>query len=493
MTLNIPDTENKRVIVIGGGFAGLKLVRKLSRSPYQVVLVDRNNFHMFQPLLYQVATAAINPGDIAFPFRKLFRGKKNVFYRMAEVRKVDAVKNRIYTDRGSLDYDYLVLATGSTTNFFGMENIEKTAFPMKEVVEAQAIRNRVLLHVEKAVELGTSLEREALLNIVIVGGGATGVELAGAFAEMKNHIIPKDYPEYHHSDVSIYLVEGGPKLIGTMSEKTSAKALEILETRGVNVWVDSTVTDYVDQSVVLKDGRRIPTRNLIWTSGVTVKVPAGLEKFPRGKGSRLLTDMYFRLKGSDNIFAVGDASLQQDDPANPTGYPQLARVAIEQAGHLANNLKRLADGKLPDPFDYRQYPVLATVGRNKAFVEYKDFRMDGFAAWVAWAGIHLFLLLGVKNKLNVFWEWFWNYVTWDMPTRIIMVPHQLTAPQPRSKQRSRSRRPGGRPQDARSEQIAEDNDAEKPRASKKTNRNSTGPRKPSGVRKPAPKKEKVTV
>ncbi|MCC8019831.1 MAG: NAD(P)/FAD-dependent oxidoreductase [Rikenellaceae bacterium] len=422
MTLNIPHTDGKRVVIVGGGFGGLQLVKKLARSGYQVVLVDRNNYHMFQPLLYQVATAAINPGDISFPFRKLFRGKKEVYFRMAEVRRIDPDRNKIYTDRGELGYDYLVLASGSTTNFFGMRNIEEQSYAMKEVGEALAIRNRVLLHIEKAVELGATELRESMLNIVIVGGGATGVELAGAFAGFKNNIMPRDYPEYHRNDIRVWLIEGSPRLLGTMSEKTSRGALEYLEDKGVDVILETTVVDYRDGRVVLKDGRTIPTRNLIWTSGVTVKLPDGLDRFEKGRGGRLVTDMYFRLKGADNIFAVGDASIQTEDPANPNGYPQLARVAMEQASHLGRNLVRLSRGRMPEKFSYRQYPVLATVGRNHAFAEYKKFRMGGFVAWLSWAVIHLFLTLGVKNKLNIFMGWIWNYITYDLPTRVIIIP-----------------------------------------------------------------------
>ncbi len=422
MTLNIPQTDAKRVVIVGGGFGGLQLVKKLSRSGYQVVLVDRNNYHMFQPLLYQVATAAINPGDISFPFRKLFRGKKDIYFRMAEVQRIDPDRNKIHTDRGELGYDYLVLASGSTTNFFGMRNIEEQSYAMKEVGEALAIRNRVLLHIEKAVELGATQLREAMLNIVIVGGGATGVELAGAFAGFKNNIMPRDYPEYHRNDIRVFLVEGSPRLLGTMSEKTSRGALEYLEDKGVEVILDTTVIDYRKGSVVLKDGRTIPTRNLIWTSRVTVKLPEGLDRFEKGRGGRLVTDMYFRLKGSDNIFAVGDASVQTEDPNYPNGYPQLARVAMEQASHLGRNLVRLSKGSMPERFSYRQYPVLATVGRNHAFAEYGKFRMGGFPAWLSWAIIHLYLILGVKNKFNIFMGWIWNYVTYDLPTRVIIFP-----------------------------------------------------------------------
>lgn len=441
MALNIPKYASGRIVVIGGGFAGLTLVRKLAKTGYQTVLIDRNNFHQFPPLFYQVATSALNPGDIAFPFRKLFRGKKNVFFRMTEVKAVDPVKKRIKTEHGTLPYDYLVLATGSRTNYFGMRRIEQASFPMKDLSEALAIRNKILLNIEKAVELPDGLERRALLNIVIVGGGATGVELAGAFAEMKNNIIPKDYPEYHHGDINIFLIEGSGRLISTMGEKTSAGSLELLRKAGVKVMLNSKVTDYRDKKIFLQNASPIPTHNLIWTSGVTVNIPAGLEKCPRGRGGRVITDDLFRLVCHKDIFVIGDASVQISDKY-PNGYPQLARVAIEQAKHLARNFKITARGKDAEPYVYKAFPVMATVRRNHAFAEFRKFRLSGFFAWTAWAAVHLFSILGVKNKLNIFWGWFWNYVTFDLPTRIIVLPKEES-----TKAASRQNRPDRQPEE----------------------------------------------
>lgn len=421
MALNIPECKSERIVVAGGGFAGLTLVKKLINTGYQVVLIDRNNFHQFPPLFYQVATAAINPGDIAFPFRKIFRGKKNIFFRMTEVISTDPLKKRITTRHGSLSFDHLVLAMGSSTNYFGMRDIERESLAMKDISEALAIRNKVLMNIEKAVGLQDGLERTALLNIVIAGGGATGIELAGAFAEMKNNIIPKDYPEYHHENIGIdiHLIEGSGKLIGSMSEKTSAESLEYLRKAGVNVILNDTVTGYRHKKVFLKDGPPIPTHNLIWASGVTIKIPEGLEKCFRGKGGRIVTDDFFKVMCYDNVYVIGDASVQVSEKY-PNGHPQLARVAIEQASHLARNFKLLKNGKTPEPYVYKEYPVLATVGRNHAFAEYRSLRMKGFSGWILWAAVHLFSILGVKNKINIFWGWFWNYITYDLPARVII-------------------------------------------------------------------------
>lgn len=420
MALNIPEYSSERIVVVGGGFAGLTLVKKLAKTGYQVVLIDRNNFHQFPPLFYQVATAAINPGDIAFPFRKILGKKKNVHFRMTEIISADPVRKKITTADGTLSFDHLVLATGSSTNYFGMQNIERASMAMKDISEALAIRNKVLLNIEKAVESGKGFERRALLNIVIVGGGATGIELAGAFAEMKNNIIPKDYPEYHHGEINIYLIEGSGRLIGNMGGKTSADSLKHLEKSGVKVILNNRVTDYRNKKVFLQDGPPIPTHNLIWTSGVTVKVPAGLEKCTRGKSGRVVTDDFFRIMCYENIYVIGDASVQISGKY-PDGHPQLARVAIEQAKRLARNFKAMAEGKEPEPYVYKEYPVLATVGRNHAFAEYSNFRVKGFPGWVIWAAVHLFSILGVKNKFNVFWGWFWNYITYDLPARVIIL------------------------------------------------------------------------
>lgn len=419
MELNIPKPAYKRIIVVGGGFAGLSLVRKLAGSIYQVVLLDRRNCHQFQPLLYQVASAALSPGDILFPFRKVFRGKKNVFFRMTDVRKVDPARKTVHTADGAISYDYLVLAAGSTTNFYGMERIEKVAYPMKDAAEALVIRNRVLAHIEKAIMIENPVRKRALLNIVIVGGGATGVEVAGAFADMKRQVMRKDYPTFDQIEVNIYLLEGSDKILGAMSPETSRDARRLLTEMGVKVMLNALVKDYADGEVKLGSGEAIPTDNLIWCSGVKSVLPEGLENAQRGRGGRAVTDDYMRLPGFDGLYAVGDISIQHSE-RHPDGLPQLARVAIEQAAAVAKNLLRIAHAKPEIPFRYVEYPVLATIGRNRAFAEYGKIRLTGFIAWCAWAAVHLFTVLGVRNKFYVLWGWFWNYMTFDMPTRVIV-------------------------------------------------------------------------
>lgn len=419
MELNIPPPDFKRVIVVGGGFAGLSLVRKLARSRYQVVLVDRRNCHQFQPLLYQVATSALSPADISFPFRKVFGGRKNIFFRMTSVRRVDPQNKVVHTANGAIEYDYLVLATGSATNFYGMERIARAAYPMKDAAEALMIRNQVLTHIEKALMAVDPAKRNAMLNIVIVGGGATGVEIAGAFADMKKHVLRKDYPEFDCDQVRIYLVEGSGKILGTMSPETSRDAYGLLTKMGVRVLLNTMVKDYADGQVILDPGDAIPTDNLIWCSGVKAELPEGLENAARGRGGRVLTDDYMRLAGYEGIYAVGDLSIQQSD-RYPGGHPQLARVAIEQANLVARNLLRASRGEPESSFRYVAYPVLATIGRNRAFAEYGKIRLKGVLAWYMWAVVHLFTVLGVRNKFYVLWGWFWNYITFDMPTRVII-------------------------------------------------------------------------
>lgn len=423
MKLNIPKTDRERVVVVGGGFAGLSLLKELANTKYQVVLIDKTNVHEFQPLLYQVATAAISPGDIAFPFRKLLRGKKrdNIHFRMAELQGVDPAKKVVKTDRGALEYDYLVLAMGAVTNFFGIESVKENAMQMKTLSQALEIRNTVLYNIEQAVQIEDHDRYKSLLNVVIVGGGAAGVELAGAFAEMKRYIVPKDYPEIDPDDFKIYLFEGSDRLLGVMSDKTSEETLKILTKRGVDVELGRYVVDYKEGEVVLKDGEKIPTENFIWTSGVTVELPKGMEKASTNRAGRIETDEYLRMKGYDSIYVVGDASLQVTEDY-PNGYPQLARVAMEQAQHVGKSLCNIAKGREEKPYKYINYPMMATVGRNRAFAEIGPLRLKGFLAWISWTFVHIIFILGVRNKFNVLWNWFWNYVAFDLPTRIIVTP-----------------------------------------------------------------------
>ena len=420
MSLNVPHTGQRRVVVVGGGFAGLKLVRRLSRLDCQVVLIDRNNYHQFQPLLYQVATSGLSPEDISFPFRRLFRRRRNVHFRMAELESVEPDRRRIETSAGSLTYDYLVLATGSETDFFGMDRIREAAMPMKTLRDALAIRNALLENLERATLIHSRVERQGLLNAVIVGGGPSGVELAGALAEMKRYIMPEDYPDLDVADINIYLIEAGTRLLASMSERSSDEACVQLRRMGVKVMLGTSVVDYEQGRVRFRDGSSIQTDNLIWTSGVTVEPVEGIDPLSVSRSGRIEVDDYSRVVGYHDIFVVGDAAMQRDAD-HPRGYPQLARVAIEQAEHLARNFAALFRRRPMKPFLYREYPVMATVGRNRAFAEFGKHRIGGFVAWVAWALLHVFSVLGVKNKANILIGWFWNYLTYDHPVRLILA------------------------------------------------------------------------
>ncbi len=422
MPLNIPENKLPRVVVAGGGFAGLELVRRLSRRRLEIVLLDRNNFHNFQPLMYQVATAALNTGDIAFPFRKVFRHNPNVHFRMTEVTGVDPGAKKIVTADGELSYDLLVLATGSSTNYFGMKEVEANSMPMKELFEALTIRNTVLRNLETAAKTRDKALREPLLNIVIVGGGATGVELAGAFAEMQDHIERKDY-HYSRAGMKIWLVEGTGKLLAHMGDKTSADTIALLRKLGVEVVLNEMVTGYADGSVVLGSGRTIPTRNLIWTSGVKVDIPEGMDLAVKGRGGRIRVDEYLRVSGYEDIYAAGDAAMQPSE-AFIDGAPQQARYAIEQAKYLAKNIVKRLAGKETRPYEETAFPMMAEVSRNHAFAEFHHMRLKGFAGWLAWVFIHILTILGVRNRASVLWNWFWNYLSKDLPNRLIIVPRQ---------------------------------------------------------------------
>lgn len=426
--LNIPHTDKKRVVIVGGGFAGLNLAKKLRKcNQYQVVLIDRNNYHLFKPLLYQVASAGLDPSDVSFPFRKVFRAKKNIFFRMGRMLAVHPEQNRLETSNGSIHYDYLVIATGCVPNFFGIKDIEKYAWPMADVRDSLRIRNTMFYNLERAMIAPTDTDRQTMLNIVIVGGGASGVEIAGAMAEMRRYIVPKDYPGVDIALMHIYLIEGRDRLLANMSSKTSAGCLQVLKEKGVEVLLGISVTDYRDNQVYCSDGRVIRTANLIWTSGVKSEVIRGIENSQKEHRGRILTDNYNRIKGFENIFAIGDVAFV-DDPLYPAGYPQLARVAISQGQRLAANLIALANDRPMKPYRYVPIGVLATVGRNRAFVEWGKLYLEGFWAWMVWSVIHILFLIGVQSKIKVFTGWIWNYFGKDLPVRLIIgdtPPHDL--------------------------------------------------------------------
>lgn len=423
MSINIQRNQKKRVVIVGGGLGGLRLAEDLYGSGMQVVLIDKNNFHQFPPLIYQIASAGIDPSSISFPFRQIFRKRKDFYFRMAEARMVDTEKKILQTSIGKIDYDYLVLAAGATTNFFGNKNIEEWAIPMKTVPEAMGLRNALLSNFERALTCATEEERQELLNVVIVGGGATGVEIAGALSEMKRYVIPYDYPDMDSSLMHIYLIEAGDRLLAGMSQDSSKKAYDFLKSMGVDIQFGKMVTDYRDHKVIMKDGTEIPTRTFLWVSGIRANAMPGISEDHLGRGFRFKVDQFNRIPGLNDVFAIGDQCLQTTDPAYPNGHPQVAQVAIQQAKNLAKNIKRINEGHADDksltPFKYNNLGSMATIGRNKAVVEIGKFRSQGFFAWILWLVVHLRSILGVKNKMMVLLNWLWKYVSYNDSIRMI--------------------------------------------------------------------------
>ena len=422
MSINIQRNQKKRVVIVGGGLGGLRLAEDLYGSGMQVVLIDKNNFHQFPPLIYQIASAGIDPSSISFPFRQIFRKRKDFYFRMAEARMVDTEKKILQTSIGKIDYDYLILAAGATTNFFGNKNIEEWAIPMKTVPEAMGLRNALLSNFERALTCATEEERQELLNVVIVGGGATGVEIAGALAEMRRYVIPYDYPDMDSSLMHIYLIEAGDRLLAGLSQESSQKAYEFLKSMGVDIQFGKMVTDYRDHKVVMKDGTEIPTRTFLWVSGIRANAMPGIDESHMGRGFRFKVDEYNRIPGVEDVFVIGDQCLQTSDAAYPNGHPQVAQVAIQQAKNLAKNLKLInqgADSSALTAFHYKNLGSMATIGRNKAVVEIGKFRSQGFFAWVLWLVVHLRSILGVKNKMMVLLNWLWKYVSYNDSIRMI--------------------------------------------------------------------------
>ena len=423
MSINIQRNQKKRVVIVGGGLGGLRLAEDLYGSGMQVVLIDKNNFHQFPPLIYQIASAGIDPSSISFPFRQIFRKRKDFYFRMAEARMVDTEKKILQTSIGKIDYDYLVLAAGATTNFFGNKNIEEWAIPMKTVPEAMGLRNALLSNFERALTCATEEERQELLNVVIVGGGATGVEIAGALSEMKRYVIPYDYPDMDSSLMHIYLIEAGDRLLAGMSQDSSKKAYDFLKSMGVDIQFGKMVTDYRDHKVIMKDGTEIPTRTFLWVSGIRANAMPGISEDHLGRGFRFKVDQFNRIPGLNDVFAIGDQCLQTTDPAYPNGHPQVAQVAIQQAKNLAKNIKRINEGHADDnsltPFKYNNLGSMATIGRNRAVVEIGKFHSQGFFAWILWLVVHLRSILGVKNKMMVLLNWLWKYVSYNDSIRMI--------------------------------------------------------------------------
>lgn len=413
-----------KVVIAGAGFGGLKLARLLNNKPgFEVILIDRFNYHQFQPLFYQVATAGLDASNISFPLRKVFQKSRNVRIRLAEIREVRAAENLLVTHEETISYDVLVLATGCDTNFFGNAALAAHAFPMKSTVEALQIRHRLLQLFERAHLEKDPVELQRMMNIVVVGGGPTGVEVSGALAEMKQYVLPKDYPELDFSNMNIYLLEGADKTLAAMREKSSARSGAYLEKLGVKLLTKTLVKNYDGREVELQTGEKIPASTVIWAAGIKGNIPNGIDQSLIARGNRIKTDRYCRVLGSDNIYAIGDLAYMET-PAYPNGHPQVAPAAMQQAGMLADNLKLIERKSSPDrllQFEYHDKGSMATVGRNLAVVDLPKPRWSfgGFFAWMIWMGLHLMLILGVKNRFFVFMNWLYNYITYDQNLRLI--------------------------------------------------------------------------
>jgi NADH:ubiquinone reductase (H+-translocating) len=422
MKVNVPELNLPRVVIIGGGFAGINLAQSLQNAPVQVVMFDQHNYHTFQPLLYQVATGGLEPDSIAFPLRKMFKHQQNFTFRMAQVMGVDAPNMKVITSIGEIKYDYLVIATGSKTNFFGLQGLQELSHGMKNIPEALDLRSVILQNFEQAVLTANLDERNALMNFVVVGAGPTGVETAGALAELKRHILPKDYPELDLRRMQIHLIEAGDRLLPGMTPESSENAHKALEKLGVHIWLEARVETYDGLQVHLAGGRTLDAITVIWSAGVVGNTLPGLEE-AIGRGGRMEVDQFNRVKGQAQIFAIGDVALMRTEDY-PSGHPGVAQVAIQQGQHLARNIKSLIFQREMRAFKYRDKGTMATIGRNKAVGDIKRFKLKGLIAWLMWMAIHLFFLAGFRNRLVVFINWFWSYVTYDKGTRLIIRPYK---------------------------------------------------------------------
>ncbi len=420
--MNIPETESPRVAIIGGGFAGINLAKSLANKPVQVVLIDKHNYHTFQPLLYQVSSAGLEPDSIAYPIRKIIKKHKSSFYRLATVEHIDPESQTIKTSIGDLTYDYLVIATGTKTNFFGNSTVEKYSMPMKKVPQALDIRSLILQNFEKAAITTDKTERQALLNFIVVGGGPTGVELSGAIAEIKNHILPRDYHDLNASDMNIHIIEGNDRLLAAMSAHASKKAQEFLEKLGVIVHCNTFVSNYDGHLVNTNSDLELKTQTLIWAAGVTGDHIQGLSSESLNeKVNRYKVNRYNQVLGHDHIFALGDIA-QMSTEAFPHGHPQVAQPAIQQGKLLGKNILRLVQGKEMKPFVYNDKGSMATIGRNKAVVDLANFEFSGFFAWFIWMFIHLMAMVGFRNRVIVFFNWAYSYANFDKAARLIIRP-----------------------------------------------------------------------
>lgn len=417
------DTTRKKIAVVGAGFAGLKLARNLSSTTYDVTLFDIHNFHEFQPLFYQVASARLEPSAISFPLRKIFQGKRNINIRVGKIDSIDLQARQVHTYDAIHDYDYLVVATGCTNNYFGNKNIEANAFPMKSTPQAIALRNKILLNFEESLNVTTAEEKAPYLNIAVVGGGPTGVELSGALAEMKNLVLPKDYPTIDFSQLNIYLLEGSGATLAAMSEKSQKESQAYLEKMGVKVMLNTRVNDYDGKIITLGNGETLQSNTMIWAAGVTGNLPQGIPATSVTKGNRIVVNEFHEAKDLPNVFVIGDVSYMETK-GWPHGHPQLANVANHQAENLANNFKRALKNQAPKSFTYKNPGTMATIGKRKAVVDLPNFHFKGRFAWLVWMSLHLMLILGVRSKFTVFLNWMFNYFTNDSTLRVILLPSE---------------------------------------------------------------------
>lgn len=410
----------EKLLIVGAGFAGIKLARKLSGLPYEIWLIDKNNYHQFPPLFYQVATAGLEPSSISFPLRKLFQGRKNFRIRVADVLSINTLSKELQTAEELIPYDHLVICTGTDSNYFGKQELAEKSLPMKTISEALQIRNSLLQHFEKALVANAS-EREALMNVLVVGAGPTGVELSGALAEMRSHILPKDYPELDFSRMRICLVEAAQKTLSSMSQEASQHSRKFLEQLGVEVRTGVALEAFDGKEARLSDGSRFDTRNLIWAAGVKGNLFKGLPESCLTAQGRILVDRFHRVSGLEGVYALGDVACMYTEKF-PKGHPQVATVANEQAANLAANFKRLRSGKAQRPYEYSNKGSMATIGRHRAVVDLPFIRFQGFLAWFFWMFLHLMLILGVRNKIFIFINWMFKYFTYDQSLRLIIKP-----------------------------------------------------------------------
>ncbi|MCU4176855.1 NAD(P)/FAD-dependent oxidoreductase [Carboxylicivirga sp. N1Y90] len=418
-SFNLPQNKKKRVVIIGAGFAGLKLARKLINSPFQVVVMDKQNFHQFQPLFYQVATSGIEPSSISFPVRKIFQKHSNLHFRQTELLNIDHEQKYVITSNGPLSYDYLVIATGVTTNYFGSDNLEKYGLPMKTTAEAINLRNRILSSFEKAILTDDADKQSKLMSVVVVGGGPTGVELSGAIAEMRRYVLPKDYPELDFSRMKIYLYEASDRLLNGMSVEAGNKALYFLKELGVEVHLKTPIVDYNGDKVSLPDNKVKYARNLLWTAGVKGRFINGIPNEFWMRSGRIKVDSFNQLEGLHNVYAIGDISCISDDTEFENGHPQVAQVAIQQADNLARNILKGNKKK----FKYKDKGSLATIGRNMAVADLPGVKFSGVFAWFLWLFVHLMAIVGVKNRFFIFVNWAQSYFSRDQSLRVLIQPY----------------------------------------------------------------------